>query len=489
MKTILLSTAIFLNQMLFGQAFTEIPTPLPFANVSYSSIAFADVDGDQDQDVLITGEDDTGVSIARLYTNDGMGTFTEVLGTPFLGVSYSSTAFADVDGDLDQDVIITGEDDMGTAHVTLFTNNGMGAFTEVRGTRFQDVGAGSIAFADVDGDLDQDVLISGEDDIGKDHTRLYTNNGTGTFREVMGTPFEAVAGGSIAFADVDGDMDQDVLITGVNDTGTRIAKLYTNNGVGTFTEVIGTPFIGVSWSSVAFADIDGDLDLDVLITGMDSRLGGTWTSISKLYTNNGMGVFSEVMGTPFPKVRLSSIAFADVDGDLDQDVLITGEIQGGNSISELYANNGMGGFIKSVGTPFYGVSFGSMAFADVDGDKDQDVLITGEGQQLSKSSKLYINDGMVISIPEIRSEKTAYAYIYPNPSANGKVNIVYNTFLGRNILISLFDINGRSLHNQQNTVAEGMNNIVLDYPPLKQGFYMIQLEDDSQSYYMKLIVR
>ena len=43
--------------------------------------------------------------------------------------------------------------------------------------------------------------------------------------------------------------------------------LYSNYEGQIFTEQIGTPFDGVSNSAIAFADIDGDTDLDVLITG------------------------------------------------------------------------------------------------------------------------------------------------------------------------------------------------------------------------------
>ena len=113
-------------------------------------------------------------------------------------------------------------------------------FTEVLGTPFDSVNYSSIAFADVNGDGHQDVLITGQKYLRQPPgiiTKLYTNDGTGTFTEVLGTPFQAVANGSIAFADVNGDNHQDVLITGdttfsANTVG--VAKLYTNDGTGTF---------------------------------------------------------------------------------------------------------------------------------------------------------------------------------------------------------------------------------------------------------------
>ena len=386
--------------------FTRKTVGTPFTGVFNGSIAFADVDGDNDQDVLITGEDSRSNEIARLYTNDGSGNFTEEAGTPFEGVEFGSIAFADVDGDNDQDVLITGEDSRSNEIARLYTNDGSGNFTEEAGTPFEGVEFGSIAFADVDGDSDPDVLITGYDErddegnfIGRRIAKLYTNDGAGNFTEETGTPFTGVDSSSIAFADVDGDNDQDVLITGEDSRSNEIARLYTNEGTGNYTEKeIGTSFTGVSNGSIAFADVDGDNDQDVLITGfMGLDNNGGAIHIAKLYTNDGSGNFTEEAGTPFEGVEFGSIAFADVDGDDDPDVLITGG-DNFNSIAKLYTNDGSGNFIeKTTGTPFTGVSGGAIAFADVDGDKDQDVIITGSGQDSDgnfiRIAKLYTNDG------------------------------------------------------------------------------------------------
>jgi hypothetical protein len=54
MKSNLIFLFLVLTQTLFAQYFTEM-TGTPFEGVAESSIAFADVDGDNDQDVLISG--------------------------------------------------------------------------------------------------------------------------------------------------------------------------------------------------------------------------------------------------------------------------------------------------------------------------------------------------------------------------------------------------------------------------------------------------
>lgn len=346
--------------------------------VSNSSIAFADVDGDNDQDVLITGVSPYGIR-SKLYQNDGTGNFTEVSGAPFTGVNGGSIAFSDIDSDNDLDVLITGQSSAGRVS-KLYQNDGTGNYSEVTGTPFVGVSLGSIAFADVDGDGDQDVLITGNN-----NAKLYHNDGTGNYSEVSGTPFDPVYNSSIAFADVDNDNDQDVVITGLSSAGSNIAKLYQNNGAGNYSEVSGTPFEGVYHGSIAFTDVDGDSDQDVLITGFEGS-----ENISKLYTNDGTGNYSEVSDTPFEGVYFGSIAFADVDGDNDQDVLITGQDNSNIYAAKLYRNDGFGNYTEVSVTSFSGVRHSSIAFADVDGDNDQDVLVTGATSS-DRISTLYLN--------------------------------------------------------------------------------------------------
>lgn len=111
--TISLLTAITFGQNIaFEQVFAPPPAPYyaDFEDVSHSSIGFSDIDNDNDQDVLITGDQNFTNTIAKLYPNDGNGVYTEVTGAgiPFEGVEDSSIAFADIDNDNDQDVLISG---------------------------------------------------------------------------------------------------------------------------------------------------------------------------------------------------------------------------------------------------------------------------------------------------------------------------------------------------------------------------------------------
>ncbi|PCI94138.1 MAG: hypothetical protein COB15_14850 [Flavobacteriales bacterium] len=395
-KTISFLTILLFTLITFGQTidFEQVPSPPPapqqivdFAGVIHSAVAFADIDNDNDLDVLIIGENKLTNSETKLYINDGNGNFTLVSSTPFVDLSYGTVAFADVDNDNDQDVLISGKTNFANPVTLLYTNDGSGNFSLVAGTPFLAVEHSTITFEDIDNDNDQDVLITGH--YSNEYTRLYINDGNGNFTLVVGTPFDGVEDGSVAFSDIDNDNDMDVLITGRNNSSQMIAKLYSNDGNGNFTEVLGTPFIGITDGSIAFTDIDNDNDQDVLITG-----GG----LSQLYTNDSTGNFTEVIGTPFVGVQHSSIAFVDAENDNDQDVLITGYDNSSQPVTKLYNNDGNGNYIEDAGTTFDNISYGSIAFADVNNDNFQDVLIAGgkldwyaDGK--NSISKIYMNNG------------------------------------------------------------------------------------------------
>ncbi|WP_233423004.1 FG-GAP repeat domain-containing protein, partial [Planktothrix agardhii] len=98
-----------------------------------------------------------------------------------------------------------------------------------------------------------------------------------------------VAYSSVTTADFDKDGDTDILLTGQDSSGNPISKIYSNNGSGGFSENTNISLTGVSGSSVTTADFDKDGDTDILLTGLDSSNN----CISKIYSNNGSGGFSE----------------------------------------------------------------------------------------------------------------------------------------------------------------------------------------------------
>ncbi|GAA4943149.1 hypothetical protein GCM10023314_15290 [Algibacter agarivorans] len=368
-------------------SFVEDST-VPFDDVSLGDADFADVDGDGDQDVIITGLFIGGTTIANLYLNDGIGNFALVPGTPFTPVYVSTVNFADVDGDNDMDVFITGEDGGVISGVSeLYINDGSGNFTLDTATTFNGIIRGHVSFGDVDNDGDQDVLINGSDG-SNSIVKLFINDGTGIFTESIGQPFELAGGYPFnAFADIDGDNDLDLMISGQINTSQASTKLYVNDGNGNYSIMLGTPFPQVTNGSIDFGDVDNDGDLDVFLTGYSYNTGGNY---SDLFINDGLGNFTLYAPDPFQIVSSGEAVMFDADGDGNLDIFLTGAYAGPKAI--LYSNDCYGNFTEVVGMPFVG-TIGKVDIADVDGDGDLDVLTVG-ASALGSASNLYINESL-----------------------------------------------------------------------------------------------
>lgn len=300
-----------------------------FDNISNPSIAFADVDNDSDLDLFVSGLTDSN-AISKLYTNNGSGVFTEITSQSFTGIYSGTTVFQDIDNDGDLDLILIGTGDLSLESI-VYLNNGLGVFSATSSSPFVALDSPSISFADIDNDGDKDVILSGRDISYVPITKLYLSNGIGGFTEVTGTGLENVFGKSI-FADIDSDGDQDLLLSGYNDSNVPSSKLYSNNGFGVFTEIVGAGIQAVGYNDAVFTDIDNDSDFDIMLVGYSGA-----GNVAKLYINNGSGVFTEEPGMPFTGVSNGSLAIADFNGDSKKDILISGSNTG--VITKRYINN------------------------------------------------------------------------------------------------------------------------------------------------------
>lgn len=481
---------LFLTFLLFkgvsAQNFIELNQDPPIAGVNSSCSAFGDVDGDGDLDFALTGFGNGIGRVSKIYINEGDGVFLELANTPFDEVANGSVTFSDVDGDNDQDILITGENNQEERIAKLYLNDGAGSYTESTQSNFHGVLASDAAFIDVDNDGDSDVLIVGTltPFLGIS-SKLYINNGDGVFNESTTTSFEAVRNGSIDFTDVDGDNDQDILIVGENDSFNEIANLYLNDGAGNFMLAINTPFDGVNNGDVEFADFDGDADQDLLITGLNSD----FTPISKLYLNDGTGVFIEVENTSIIPVQFSSIGVTDIDNDGDNDVLITGRFID-EQVTKLYTNDGTGNFTEVLELPLIDVSSGHVVFADIDNDNDSDLLITGSCSTVEgvlTKSKLYLNETTTFIIN--KSALSLNFEIFPNPSYSRELVISLSFENTRDFRIKLYDSIGNLVSTQIEYVFLNEQQVAVDFRQLSSGIYFIEVTDGEIFGVKKIVLK
>ena len=221
-----------------------------------SSVIAADVDGDDDIDVLSASFNDD--KIAWYENTDGDGTFgvEQVISTAANG---AQTVFAeDIDGDDDIDVLSASFND---DRIAWYENtDGAGTFGVQQVISTAGNGARSVIAIDIDGDDDLDVVSGSELD--NDVTWFENTDGLGDFGSGVALPSIADFVTSVIAADFDGDGDADIVVTSVDDE--QIAYFENKDGLGDFgdQQLISTATQGAS--SAAAADFDGDGDLDLL---------------------------------------------------------------------------------------------------------------------------------------------------------------------------------------------------------------------------------
>ena len=449
----------------------QLDTTQTLQNSDGGSVAYADIDLDGDNDLLITGNGPgTGVS-STLYVNDGLGNFTAMSQPAIVNVFAGAAEFADVDNDGDMDLFMTGNTSSPAATANLYLNDGMGNFTLASGTPFEASNSGDIDFGDIDGDGDIDLIMTGKNASDSVFSKLYLNNGAGSYSLVSGTSFTPVWKSSTEFIDVDNDGDLDLLICGADASDVSTTKLYENNGIGTFSLVTGVPFDNVQFGDIAFGDTDNDGDQDILLTGMNVSGQG----VANFYVNNGTS-FSLLPSTPFLGTFFHSSAFADFNNDGKLDLLHVGNSSSG-LIGHIYENQGSNNFILADST-LSGSYNGSNITADLTGDNKIDIVTTGTSFTAPfRAPKIYINQSVILSVNELNNEDF-HLTLFPNPT-NGLITIEINST--SQSAIEIYDLTGRLVLKE--SFFDTMHSIYLKEAP---GIYMVRLTNNNQVYARKI---
>lgn len=464
----LLLTILTLNS--FSQSINvQLDTSQTLQDSDVGSVAYADIDQDGDNDLLITGfSSSQGVS-TTLYENDGSGNFTAMAQAALVNVYVGAAEFADVDNDGDMDLLITGNTSFPAATANLYLNDGIGSFSIASSTPFETSNGGDIDFGDIDGDNDLDLIMTGNDAFGNVFSKLYTNSGTGSFTLVTGTIFTGVNSSSTEFIDVDNDGDLDLLICGADNTDVSTTKLYENNGAGIFNLVTGTPFDNAQFGDIAFGDTDNDGDQDILIVGQNVSN----QNIANLYINNGTS-FNLLSNTPFPGISLHSASFADFNNDGKLDLLHVGNTTSG-LIGHIYENQGSNNFILADST-LSGSYLGSNIVADLNGDNKMDIVTTGTSfTSPFRAPKIYFNQ-TTLSVNELNDD--VGLIIFPNPSS-GLISVKINSASPTDIVI--YDMTGRVILSD--TFIGNIWNTQLNE---KSGIYIMRLRTDKKVFTRKI---
>jgi hypothetical protein len=351
-----------------GQAFTDAGVNL--VGVSASSVAWGDYDGDGDLDILLTGW--TGSSrVSLVYRNEGLAAFTDI-GAGLTPVNDGAVAWGDHDNDGDLDILLTG--DTGSGLISkVYRNDGGGTFTDT-GAGLVGVSSSAVAWGDYDRDGDLDILLTGRQATFSYLARVYRNDGGGSFTDIVAglTP---VFDGAAAWGDHDKDGDLDIFLSGDTGQASSVARVYRNNGDGSFTGALNFGG-GVKSSSMAWGDYDNDGDLDIFYAGREPNVTGPGGDQLELciWSNGGTGTAFNGTCSFTAGVEQASVALGDYDNDGDLDLVLTG--LGAFDVSARVYRNDAGTF-TDINAALAGAGGSSTAWGDYDNDGDLDILVTG----------------------------------------------------------------------------------------------------------------
>ena len=328
--------------------------------------AWGDVDNDGDLDLYVStwGSDQTR---SYFFVNGSGGRFTEealqrgcALEGPAPHFGFSATfGDYDLDGWLDLHTTEWRSDDAVPAgqpsRARLLRNRGEAApgffedVTDAAGVGLDGAAAlpagvsGTFAlssrFADLNADGRPELLVVA----GFGSSRLFWNRGNGAFAEDSGAAGIAGerqgAGSDVGDQDGDGRVDWVVAsIFAAGDPQGDGNRLYRNEGSERFSDA--TDLAGVrdgGWATgAAFADLDNDGDLDLIMSNGEGAAGAS-PEATRVWVNNGDGAMRESAGTlgiGAERPGRGLLVF-DYDGDGDLDLFIANHAGG----PQLYRND------------------------------------------------------------------------------------------------------------------------------------------------------
>ncbi|RMH04723.1 MAG: VCBS repeat-containing protein [Planctomycetota bacterium] len=225
-----------------------------------------------------------------------------------------SCDFGDADGDGDLDLAVAvGEPYYGSPEQCRVYFNQGGVLQATPGWLGPAGFAMDVAWGDADGDGDLDLAVCGAR--GPNQVFFQGPGGLAATPGWTSTDNNNQNGNSLAWRDLDGDGDQDLGVTDNNQLGggQGVFKIYRNLGTGLATTPYWSDYGGMV-SAIAFADLHLDGFADVA--------GGIWWGGTRIYPNDG----GAIPAAPAWTSAKASVVEALFFGDLDNRALRTADL-------------------------------------------------------------------------------------------------------------------------------------------------------------------
>ena len=345
-------------------------------------LSFADLDGDNDLD-LIVSEVNSHEKMLMWYENiDGQGNFgsQNIIDNNF---KVHEIAISDLDNDGDMDIISRHNH----TNLAWFENiNGIGNFGSIQAISNSSI-RDNLSVVDVDNDGFMDVIYKTTDD---EIVWIRNIDGGDTFSsEIFITEHDDI--NKIIANDFDGDNDIDVVYE-ILENDTAIIKWIKNDGQGNFTsdqEIISHDNLSLD---IITADIDDDNDQDIVLTSEEND-DIVW------YKNiDGYGHFGSKQIIADAKYGFKAINVNDLNNDGKNDVLLA--MYDNNTIT-WYKNNGLI-FNKINGNVSFNINNDGCEESNI---FIPNILVTTESNEETLST-LTLNNGVFQFFPDLGNYTT-----------------------------------------------------------------------------------
>ena len=461
-------------------------------------VAVGDFNGDGHADIVTANSADNTVTI---LLGNGSGAFTPASGSPFaVGSSPQSVAVGDFNADGRQDLVIAnssantvtvllgnGVGGFAPASNSPFATGASPIFVAVRGLNILTANSSDNTVTELLGDGlggftqslrspipvgAKPIAVATADFNGDGVPDLVTANSGGNSVTVLSGVFAVgTSPQSLAIADFNGDGKPDIAVVNSGDATVTILlntlpalittpsalTLYSGSGIpvsvssstagSTYAVSSNKPWLVPTPASNATGGVT-----TVSVTANPAMLaGGSYTGIVRYSVANWFdaattvtlnlalpsGTLQPAAASPFAAgVTPQAIAVADFNGDGNPDIVTANNA--GNTVSILLGN-GAGGFAPSAGSPFaVGVSPGSVAVGDFNGDGKPDIVTSNSG---GNNVSVLLGDGAGGFTPAAGSPfaagKAPFAVGVADFNGDGKLDIVTANNVDQNLTILL----------------------------------------------------
>jgi len=409
---------------LIGTFQDNTSTRFPAINDQSRDIEFVDFDDDGDQDIYTSNTSQIVPDTNRFWVNQGgaqggtLGFFVDETAARWVGLGSTGSSinpafvlagggfidwscdcdFADLDNDGDLDLIHSSYGDQfgGLTPTRLFLNQGLGSFEEFNPSGFR---------------LTSDTISVGNPGLWCDgNQQTNTGNSNGLNCDVAAVTLDVDAG------DIDGDFDLDILLGDRNDPPRMFANRLDASGLAPslggalgFRDVSAAIFplgysVGNGHYEQEFGDFDGDGDLDIY--GLNWRVT-SFNFTDYIFPNLGSGTYATGVSLPNSRDDDNEADWFDYDGDGDLDVVVANFTKA-TTFDRLYRNNTITQDVPSF-TEDSG-NLGDTNFTtldidacDVDGDGDYDLFAASDSgsPQVYFENRFDIPDTFAPYLPRI----------------------------------------------------------------------------------------